>query len=396
MGSRAFRQRGGRRHACSNTPTLETHPMHPHSKAAACASILACTCAAGAQDSLTLYGNIDEYMNYMKSSSGNHVLALEDGAYLRSRWGLKGNEDLGGGYAARFQLEGGINADTGGSATSGVLFDRQSWIGIGTHVGEFRIGRQNGPIFARGGYIDYTARTLGSVINDFGVPSRYDNDVSFYSKGTGGVQFEAHVSLPESPVGNHPIVYQVGLDYVGDAVAAGYAGLRGRPPTNPAIDQDVVYDNVYADWMYGKGTVYLAFVHSNNVTANATSNTAGTILGNTGGYNAGTNPDLRHFYDLWQVSADYHLTPLLRVGALWGRIVDTSGRDQGASGGSVGAYYDLSKRTTVYALADTIRNDANGGFRPQGSAGLKSNFTNPADVNGRTISGLQAGCLIRF
>jgi predicted porin len=370
--------------------------MHPFPRAAACAGLLATACAAGAQDSLTLYGNIDEYMNYMKSSSGNHVVALEDGAFLRSRWGLKGTEDLGDGYSARFQLEGGISADTGGSAINGILFDRQSWIGIGTHFGEFRVGRQNGPIFARGGYIDYTTRTLGSIVNAFGVPSRYDNDLSFLSKRFSGVQFEAHVSLPESPVGNHPIVYQVGIDWQNDVFAVGYAGLRGRPPTNAEIDKDVAYDNVYADWKYGKGTVYLAYVHSNNVTSSSVSNTAGTILGNTGGYNAGTNPDLNHFYDIWQVSADYYVTPLLRVGALWGRIIDTSGRDQGASGGSVGAYYDLSKRTTLYALADTIRNDTNGGFRPQGSAGLKSNFTNPSDVNGRTISGVQAGCLIRF
>src|SRR6185436_8113131 len=97
----------------------------------------------------------------------------------------------------------------------------------------------------------------------------------------------------------------------------------------------------------------------------------------TGGYNAGDNPDLHHFYDIWQVSADWYVAPQVRVGALWGVIEDTSGRNQGASGGSIGAYYDLSKRTTLYALADTIHNETNGGFRPAGSAGLKANFTNP-------------------
>jgi predicted porin len=370
--------------------------MQPTSKAAACAGLIAFAGAAAAQDSITLYGNIDEYLNYMTSSSGAHIVALEDGAFLRTRWGLKGTEDLGGGYSAKFQLEGGINADNGSSAVNGILFDRQSWIGLGTHFGEFRVGRQNGPIFAHGGYIDYTTRTLGSIVNAFGVPSRYDNDMSFISKRAAGVQAEAHVSLPESPYGNHPIVYQLGVDWQNDVFAVGYAGLRGRPPTHAQINEDVVYDNVYADWKYGKGTVYLTYVRSNNVTTSSASNTSGAILGNTGGYNAGNNPDLQHFYNIWQVSADYYVTPLLRVGALWGRIEDTSGRDQGANGGSIGMYYDLSKRTTVYALADTIRNDTNGGFRLVGSAGLKSNFTNPADVNGQTIKGVQAGCLIRF
>ena len=346
--------------------------------------------------SVTLYGNIDLYGNYMHSSSGVHVVALEDGAYLRSRWGLRGNEDLGGCYGATFKLEGGINADNGSSATNGILFDRQSYVGLDTPVAEFRVGRQNGPIQARGAYIDWTARDLGSMINNFGVPSRYDNDVSFTTKRFGGLQVEGHGSLPESPVGNHPIVWQLGVDWQNDSFRAGYLGLRGQPPSHATINKSVVYDNVYADWMYGRGTVYLAYVHSNNNTATAVSNNAGTILGNAGGYNAGTNPDLSHFYDIWQASVDYNVTSQLRVGALWGRIQDKSGRDRGASGGAAGAYYDLSKRTMLLALVDTIRNDTNGGWRPAGSGGLKSNFTNPNDVNGRTITGVQLGVVHKF
>ena len=364
--------------------------------ATATALAAAAACAHAEPSSVTLYGNIDLYGNYMHSSSGVHVVALEDGAYLRSRWGLRGNEDLGGGYGVTFKLEGGINADNGSSAVNGILFDRQSYVGLDTPWAEFRVGRQNGPIQARGAYIDWTARDLGSMINNFGVPSRYDNDVSFITKRFGGLQVEGHGSLPESPVGNRPIVWQLGLDWQNDSFRAGYLGLRGEPPSHATINRSVVYDNVYANWMYGRGTVYLAYVHSNNDTATAVSNTAGTILSNTGGYNAGTNPDLNHFYDIWQGSVDYNVTPQLRVGALWGRIEDKSGRDRGASGGAAGAYYDLSKRTMLLALVDTIRNDANGGWRPAGSGGLKSNFTNPNDVNGRTITGVQLGCVHKF
>jgi hypothetical protein len=137
-------------------------------------------------------------------------------------------------------------------------------------------------------------------------------------------------------------------------------------------------------------------VHSNNSTAAGGINNAGAILGNIGGYNAGTNPDLNHYYNIWQVSADYYVMPLLRVGALWGWIDDTSKRSQGANGGAIGAYYDLSKRTTLLALVDFLDNEANGGFRFAGSAGLKSNFTNPNDVNGRALTGIQFGAIHRF
>ena len=370
--------------------------MNRTNKTILAAALSAATGLAAAQgNSVTLYGDIDLYGNYMSSSSGNHIVALDDGALLRTRWGLRGNEEIGGGYLVKFQLEGGIYGDTGGLAGNG-LFDRQSWVGIAAPYGELRIGRQNGPIFTHGDYIDFTRRTLGSVINNFGVPARFDNDVGYLSPRSLPLQFEAHVSLPESPVGNHPLVVQASLDYIGDTIVAGAATLHALPPTHALINKDVEYDHAYVDWKYGRGTVYLAFVHSNNITASAVSKTAGSILSNVGGYNAGTSADLDHFYNIWQVSADVNLTPQLRVGGLVGKIVDTSGRDQGATGGSVGAYYDLSKRTTLLALFDTIRNDTNGGFRPAGSAALHSNFTSPSDVNGQRINGVQLGMLHRF
>jgi predicted porin len=369
-----------------------THRIRPWLLAAGLAGLAS---AAQADSNVALYGDIDLYGNYMSSSSGNHIVALDDGALLRSRWGMRGNEDLGGGYAVKFQLEGGFYSDTGGLAGNG-LFDRQSWVGIASSWGELRAGRQNGPIFTHGDYIDFTRRTLGSVINDFGVPARFDNDIAYLSPRSNKLQFEAHVSLPEATVGNHPLVIQASVDYVGDTIVAGAATLHALPPTNALVNKDVEYDHAYVDWKYGQGTVYLAFVRSNNITSSAVSKTAGTILSNVGGYNAGTNADLAHFYDIWQVSADCNVTPQLRVGALWGRIVDTSGRDQGAQGGSAGAYYDLSKRTTLLALVDTIRNESNGGFRPAGSAALHSNFTSASDVNGRRINGIQLGMLHRF
>jgi predicted porin len=346
--------------------------------------------------SVTVYGTLDQYLNYMKSSSGAKVKSLEDGAYLRSRLGFRGVEDLGGGLSAKFQLEHGLSADTGGQADGTRMWDRQAWVGLATPYGEFRLGRQNSPTFVRGGHIDFTARTLGSVINAFGVPTRFDNTLGYSSPRMAGVQVDLQTSLPETATGNRPVVYQWGADWTNGTWVAGYAGMRARPPANAAVSEDVVYDNLFGNWNYGKGKVYLAFVRSNNSTASAVSNNAGTILGNVGGFNAGTNPDLNRFYHVWQVSADYAVTGQLRVGALWGQIDDRSGRDRGATGVGVGAYYDLSKRTTLVALANQLRNDRNGGWRPSGSAGLKTTFTTPGDINGRRIDGLQVGVVHRF
>jgi predicted porin len=365
---------------------------------AAAALLAATTLGASAQTAagITLYGSIDQYVNYMHSSSGTTVKSLEDGALLRSRWGLRGVEDLGDGLQAKFQLEGGFSTDTGTQADANRYFDRQTWAGIAGKYGEVRFGRQNGPIQARGGYIDFTERTLGSVINNFGVPSRYDNDFAYISPRISGAQAEVHYAIPETTLGNKAAVMQGAVDWTDGTWRAGYMGIRAKPQTGAAVDKDMVYDNLFGNYKYSNGTVYVAYVHSNNNTSNATSNNAASIVSNVGGFNAGTSADLANFYDIWQVSADYYVTPLLRVGALWGKIDDKSGRGRGGSGGVVGAYYSLSKRTTLLALVDTMRNDSNGGWRPAGSAGLKTTFTAPTDINGKTINGLQFGIVHKF
>ena len=164
---------------------------------------------------VTFYGTLDQYVNHIRSSSGSSITSLEDGAYLRSRFGFRGIEDLGGGHFARFQLESGFSTDNGQQADASRAFDRQAWLGIGGSLGEFRLGRQNTVIFGRGDYIDPTSRTLGSVINSFGVPSRYDNDLSFTTQRFGGFLFEVHYALGESTYkpGTQGI-YQFGVDYL--------------------------------------------------------------------------------------------------------------------------------------------------------------------------------------
>ena len=81
--------------------------------------------------SVTLYGSIDQYLNYMKSSSGTSLTSLNDGSSLRSRVGFKGSEDLGNGLTAKFQLEHGLSADSGAQADSSRFFDRQGLGGPG-------------------------------------------------------------------------------------------------------------------------------------------------------------------------------------------------------------------------------------------------------------------------
>ncbi|WP_338760523.1 porin [Massilia sp. METH4] len=357
--------------------------------------------AAHAQG-VTLYGNFDEYIGHVRSSSGASITGLNDGAILRSRLGVRGLEDLGDGLQLKYVLEMGVNADTGTGADSSRLFDRQAWVGLATKAGELRAGRQNTEIFMIGGAIDYTDRTtFGSVINSFGIPSRYDNDLSYRSPRVDGFEATVHYALPENggaARGNHPI-WQLALDFTRAPFRFGYVGLQASPNDATAtVREKVRYHNVYANYRYGRGTLYAAFVRSNNSTGSANGNNAAAILNNVSipnNYFAGTDRNAERYYNIWQLSADYRVDTRLRVGALYGRIRDTSGGNAGARGASVGGYYDLSKRTSLFAFGAWLKNEANGGFRFSSSAGPSANLAGD-DVNGRRLTGVQLGILHKF
>ena len=142
--------------------------------------------AASAQTSVTVYGLLDASIYKSTNTAGASQLQLASGMMEGSRWGLRGNEDLGGGMRALFTLESRLEVDTGaggnrpisGNAlparlTNGLsagqltaiapvlaalgpqqavnpttnLFDRQAFLGLVTPFGGFLAGRQYTPAF---------------------------------------------------------------------------------------------------------------------------------------------------------------------------------------------------------------------------------------------------------
>jgi predicted porin len=347
--------------------------------------------------SLTLYGDIDLYLNVMHSSSGRTIVAIQDGAILRSRLGLRGGIAFDDRFKGNFTLEQGINATSGAPADTTRLFDRQAWVGLITPLGEFRVGRQNTEVFLRGGAIDYGDRTLGAVINAFGVPSRYDSDLMYIAPRVSGLQAVGHYSLQGSAVSSpsRQHVYQVALDYENGPIRVGYARVAGKPPRRTPVQKTVTYDNFYANVKYGPAKAYLVYIRSNNNGPTGDLFNGSSPLGNTGALVAGTDVGAETYYNIYQVSADYALMPALRVGGLYGWIRDSSGTGKNASGGSLGCFYSY-KNIKLYLLADLLANARNAGFRTSGSAGLTKPFTVADDVNGRTITGVQLGFVFRF
>ena len=157
--------------------------------------------AAHAQTSVTLYGVIDNSLTYVHNADGNKNLwALGNasgGDLAGTRWGLKGQEDLGGGLAAIFQLENGFDPSNGGLLQGRREFGRQAFVGLTSQTyGTLTLGRQYDPVvdmvqaITADNYFGSTFATPGDVDN-YDNSSRTNNAVKYVSPTFAGFQAEA-------------------------------------------------------------------------------------------------------------------------------------------------------------------------------------------------------------
>src|SRR5215475_6162328 len=84
-----------------------------------------------AQSSVTLYGIVDESVRYMThtNKAGDSTVGLGNGGMSESRWGLRGTEDLGGGWSAFFRLENRFYINSGQSDTT-LPFINEAQVGV--------------------------------------------------------------------------------------------------------------------------------------------------------------------------------------------------------------------------------------------------------------------------
>lgn len=159
---------------------------------------------ASAQSSVTVFGVVDANVRSVKTGDTRKSTQDSDGN-SSSRFGFRGEEDLGGGLKAGFWLEAPLSPDTGtGNAK---LFNRRSTVSLmSSSWGEVRLGRDNQTIWTNAGAFDVfgtvgvgTATALidklGSGVTD---TSRTDNAVSYFLPGgLGGVYGQVQYSFGE-------------------------------------------------------------------------------------------------------------------------------------------------------------------------------------------------------
>ncbi|HEY3047083.1 MAG TPA: porin [Polaromonas sp.] len=177
----------------------------------AIAAVAAAGCAS-AQSSVTLFGVVDVGVAHL-SGDGVSKTGVSTGGANISRWGLRGTEDLGGGLAASFWLEAGLDVDTGSGkgAGGGLSFNRRSTVSLSGSIGEVRLGRDDAATFLNtlvfdpfltngvGGTMAFTMLGIpGAATAAGGAPIQISNAVSYFlPQNLGGFYGQAQVALGE-------------------------------------------------------------------------------------------------------------------------------------------------------------------------------------------------------
>ncbi|RKF36119.1 hypothetical protein BCY88_36595 [Paraburkholderia fungorum] len=135
-------------------------------------SLALVSAGAHAQSSVTMYGLIEEGINFTNNGGDGPAYKIQSGDVVGSRWGIKGNESLGGGVSAVFRLESGFNASNGALARDGRIFGRQAYIGLSSQqYGTLTLGRQYDPTID----IFSAITAAGNWAGDVGA-TPFDND----------------------------------------------------------------------------------------------------------------------------------------------------------------------------------------------------------------------------
>jgi len=335
---------------------------------------------AHAQSSVTLYGIIDEGINYNSNIKGGHTFGLQGAVMQGSRWGLRGAEDLGNGLQAIFTLESGFDNNTGKLGQGGLLFGRQAFVGLSDRAwGTLTLGRQYDVNADFVGPLEAASRWSGNIgahpadMDNLNDAWRINNSVKYTSPvyrgfsfgalyGFGGVSGSVgrnqawsaaarYASGPLTIAAGYLNVRNPNISVFGNSASADEAALASNTSAYPSISGFMSANtwqvaSVGANYRIGGSTFGLVY-----------SNIAFLSLGNTAN---GPNPSgytgSVHFNTI-EGSYQYRFTPALSAGVAYvytnrSRITSASGVNAGASYHQVMASVDyaLSTRSDVYLL----------------------------------------------
>jgi predicted porin len=388
---------------------------------------------AMAQSTVTLYGLVDAGYNHVSGLKNGSFNGLASGIMEGSRWGMRGTEDLGGGYKAIFTLESRFEADTGsvtnrpnsgnqlparvattvnanlpvglagtpvalgtiaainnaigtnafGVNLAGNLFDRQAFAGLITPFGAFTLGRQYTPGYLVSAAFDasqtQSSLAAGQVAS---LPSAFDirlaNTLQYGIK-TGGITATLMYGAGEVP-GNSSAGRFLGAMaiYTGNGFSVGF----GHNEKKNEFGQKSLTNNVLgANMNVGPGTVYGQYATIKDDNPSGLSPffvAAGPVFQNA--YNAAFRQDARLMHIGYKITSGVHT-----VVTAFNRLDDKRAVNADTDSYGVTYTYALSKRTNLNAVLTRFNNKGQGQVAP-GGAGFLGGVTASAGTDSTNVA----------
>ncbi|NKJ49154.1 porin [Burkholderia sp. SG-MS1] len=335
-------------------------------------ALLGVTGVAHAQSSVTLYGLIDESVQYVNNATpaGGSLVQLFGGNLQGSRFGLKGSEDLGGGLKAIFQLENGFDINSGKLQQGSRMFGRQAYVGLAADQwGTFTAGRQYDPLvdmiqpLTGDNYFGSTFATPGDVDNNDN-SFRISNSLKYVSPVFAGFQVEGMYALGgvagstgSGQTWSGAATYATGPF----SIAAGYlhasnssTTLAQRAGWSSTATSDGTFDSAFPD-AAGINSAY-ASSKSIGIASAAVQYVTGPFTANLSYSNAQYKPDSQsgflttQKFNVGRVYLGYQVTPAALLGLGYAYTKGSGDASATYHQVSLGGDYSLSKRTDLYLV----------------------------------------------
>lgn len=348
--------------------------------AVAVASTLA---APFAMADVNIYGGINASVESVKATgaatAANDVKSIGRVSSNVSKIGFKGSDDLGNGLKALWQIEQEISIDDGGTR-KGSFATRNSFVGLDGDFGKVLLGN-NDTVYkslGKAGIVNTMADTIADIAGGkdsvFGRgDSRLTSSVHYLSKNYSGFQAGASYGFDETraTVGGartNKAIWSLGASYNANGIAAGL-GYEVRQQANAVAANtglDKTFLKLSGSYTFGDSKLGLGYEREkNDLTTGNTTQSA------------------------WTVGAEQKFGPVA-VGLAYAKLGESKdGAKDGAKQWTLGATYDLSKRTQTYAFYSRIDNDTKA-TRTFGNAGFSGVGA------GSNPTGIGAGLKVAF
>ncbi|MEO5660099.1 MAG: porin [Polaromonas sp.] len=380
--------------------------------------VLLSTSAAMAQSTVTLYGLVDGGYNHVSGLKNGSFNGIASGIMEGSRFGLRGSEDIGGGYKAIFTLENRFEVDTGavsnrpnsgtqlpdriattvnanlpvglsgtplalgtiaaintaigtnafGVNLAGNLFDRQAYAGMVTPFGAFTLGRQYTPAYLVSAAFDASQTQSSLAVGQVApLPAAVDIRLSNtlqYGIQTGGVTATLMYGAGEVAGSNSANRFLGAMAmYKGSGFSVGF----GHNEKKNEFGQKSLINNILGATVdVGPGILYGQYVTIKDENPTGLSPffvTAGPVFQNA--YNIAFRQDAKLMHIGYRITTGPHT-----IVTAFNRFDDK--RAVNADTDSYGATYTyaLSKRTNLNAVLTRFNNKGAGQAAPGGGGFL--------------------------